>query len=122
NLLRRSPLIALLSTTCILSGCGNVSTTAPPSVAPTATTTTLTVSPNPASSGATVAATATVTATSSVAVDIVTFMDGSTVLGTATLSPTGANQSQAVFNITTFVSNSSHTITAKFNGDGIHSG
>jgi glucuronoarabinoxylan endo-1,4-beta-xylanase len=116
--------LCLFGAPLLLSGCGNANTTVPPAPALIATTTTLTVSPNPASSGVTVAATATVTTTWSTAADIVTFYDGTSLLGTATLSPslTAANTSQAVLNITTFIANSSHSITANFGGDGIHSG
>jgi glucuronoarabinoxylan endo-1,4-beta-xylanase len=114
--------VSLVGAVLLMSGCGDVSNVAPPAVALIKTTTALSVSPNPASSGATITATATVTAASSVAVDSVTFFDGTTNLGTSLLSPSGTQQSQATFAITTFPANTMHTITSVFSGDGIHSG
>jgi glucuronoarabinoxylan endo-1,4-beta-xylanase len=125
NILRfgcTSILVTLLIT---LDGCGNGSTAAPPAAPLIGTTTFLTATPNPASVGATVNATATVSTTFSVPVDTVTFYDGTTSLGSATLgpgTPAVANQSVATLPITTFTANSSHVLTATFNGDGIHSG
>jgi glucuronoarabinoxylan endo-1,4-beta-xylanase len=114
--------VSLVGAVVLMSGCGDVSNVAPPSIPLIKTTTALTVSPNPASSGATITATATVTADSSVAVDNVTFFDGATNLGTSLLGPSGTRQSQATLAITTFPANTMHTITAVFGGDGIHSG
>ncbi|WP_207220062.1 Ig-like domain repeat protein, partial [Emticicia agri] len=74
-----------------------------------ATTTTLTSNNNPASVGANVQLTATVTP--SAATGIVTFKEGSTVLGTATLSSGVAKFNTSLLMIGT------HTITAYYNGD-----
>jgi glucuronoarabinoxylan endo-1,4-beta-xylanase len=125
KLLRSISVSIVCSSLLAAAGCGNVSTSKPPAPPLIATSTVLSVSPNPASSGVTVIATATVTTSSSVAVDTVTFYDGTTLLGTATLGPlvpAVANESAAMLSITTFTSNSTHTISATYGGDGIHSG
>ncbi len=61
--------------------------------------------------------TATVTGTGGTPTGTVTFLDGSTVLGAATLSPSlGASQSQALFTTTT-LGVGMHAITAVYGGD-----
>ena len=80
-----------------------------------ATTTSVTASPNPSTLGQSVSFTATVSAMlpgAGTATGSVTFMDGSTSLGTAALT-----SGKAVFSIST-LSVGSHNITAVYGGDG----
>jgi len=70
-------------------------------VAPDTTTTTLTGTPNPAVQGTPVTFTITVTGQFAPPNGTFTFSNGSTSLGTATLSPTGSNTSSATFTTST---------------------
>jgi hypothetical protein len=81
-----------------------------------ATTTTVSGSPNPANFGTAVTFTAVVSTASGTPTGIVTFLDGSTTLGTGTLSLVGGVD-QATFTTTTNLSVGSHTITASYGGD-----
>jgi hypothetical protein len=77
------------------------------------TTTTLTGSPSPATYGAAVVLTATVTTTgSSSPTGQVSFSDGATVLGSATVNATGTAT------LTTTLGGGSHSLTATYAGDG----
>ena len=82
--------------------------------AETPTTTSVASSENPANTGDTVTFTATVS--SSAATGTVTFLDGSTTLGTATI---GSGQAQVQSSALAF---GTHTITAIYNGDTNYSG
>lgn len=80
-----------------------------------ATTTSLTASPNPSNSGQSVTLTATVTAVAPGAgapSGTVTFLDGTTTLGTGTLNSAGT----AAFS-TSSLSSGSHSLTASYGGD-----
>ena len=79
------------------------------------TTTTLAVSPNPSAFGETVTFTATVTAGSFDDGGTVTFSDGSTSLGTASLSSSGQATYSAPSSVIDLVT--THTITASYSGD-----
>jgi hypothetical protein len=81
-----------------------------------ATTTTLSSSLNPSSYGQTVTFTATVSATSGTPTGAVTFKDGSTVLGTGTVT-----SGKATFTTTT-LSAKIHSITAVYSGDSTFAG
>lgn len=76
-----------------------------------ATTTTLTASPTTAATGTTVSFTAMVTAATGSPTGTVTFLDGTTPLGTATLSSGKAGYS------TTSLAGGTHSITAAYGGD-----
>ncbi len=82
--------------------------------------TTLVSSANPAAAGSSVAFTATVTTETAMATGTVTFTDGSTVIGTATLAPGTVNcttfTATAAF-VTTALASGSHSITASYGGD-----
>jgi hypothetical protein len=81
--------------------------------APMATTTALSADVSPAVVGQTVNLTATVTRAAGIPTGTVTFLDGSTVLGTATLDGTGT-ASLAV----TFTTAGDHALTAVYSGQG----
>ncbi|MDQ6804393.1 MAG: Ig-like domain-containing protein, partial [Actinomycetota bacterium] len=93
--------------------CGDPSESAV--VGQVATTTTLVSSPNPSAVGQAVTFTATVTGTSPTGT--VTFKDGSTALGTGTLSATGTASLT-----TSTLSAGTHSITAVYGGDTSHAG
>jgi hypothetical protein len=76
------------------------------------TTTVLTSSSNPALVGTSIIFTATVTATTGIPTGVVSFFDGSTLLGTGTLNGAGV----ATFTTSTLAVGS-HSITAFYNGD-----
>jgi cyclophilin family peptidyl-prolyl cis-trans isomerase len=99
----------------------NVTTTATV-VQPTATTTVLTVSPGTTTVfGQAVVLTATVAAVppgTGIPTGTVTFEDGTTTLGTATLDSTGT----ATFTTTTLSAGTVHSLTAVYNGAGIFTG
>ena len=80
------------------------------------TTTALASSSNPATNGANITFTATVTSTNGIPAGSVTFSDGATTLGTATLNGSG---------VATFTTNNlfvgSHPITAAYGGNGTYS-
>jgi hypothetical protein len=76
------------------------------------TSTSLTSSANPATQGVPVIFTATVTATSGTPTGVVSFFDGSTLVGTGTLNGSGV----ATFTISTLTPGD-HAITAFYNGD-----
>jgi len=82
------------------------------------TTTVLAASPNPAATGATVTLTATVTSsnTSEVPAGMVSFSDGTTVLGTATLAAATGNTATAVYT-TSSLSAATHSVTASYAGN-----
>src|SRR5215470_17263653 len=72
--------------------------------------------------GDTVTFTATVSAVSGTPTGLVTFLDGTTPLGSATLSLAGGN-SEATFSTSLLhASTSPHSITATYQGDGAHTG
>jgi hypothetical protein len=83
------------------------------------TSTSLSASPNPAQPGQSVTFTATLTYNNAAGTPtgVVTFLDGSTVLGTGTLTQVGS-QMQATFT-TSPLSTGSHAITAVYGGDNI---
>jgi hypothetical protein len=85
------------------------------SLGPNPSTTLLSGSPNPAFVGQTVTLTATVSATSGTPTGSVTFSDGSTVLGTGTLSVVGGLD-QATFTVSN-LGIGAHQITANYTGD-----
>jgi hypothetical protein len=97
-----------------------VTTAIPVTVNQDQTTTTLASSANPSVNGEEVSFTATVAAISPGAgtpTGTVTFMDGTTILGTATLNGVGGND-QATFTTSALsVSGSPHSITAVYSGD-----
>lgn len=101
--------LATLAGCAISKGSGAVSAPLTPTV------TNLKATPNPASPGATVTFTATVAGGTGVVEDNVAFYDGSTLLGTGTLS-TG------VTSLTTnkFAASSTHSITAVYGGDALN--
>jgi hypothetical protein len=78
-----------------------------------ATTTTLTSAPDPSSAGQTVVFTATVTSPAGSPTGTVSFFEGSTLLGTATVGAGGV----ATFTTAT-LSAGTHTLTATYSGDG----
>jgi hypothetical protein len=86
------------------------------------TTTALTSSANPANTGATVTLTATVTGSlaSTLASGIVTFMDGSTTLGTGTLVPVAGVMTATL--TTNTLTAGTHPITAVYAGDTNYTG
>lgn len=97
----------------------NVSSTSSPlvQVVKQNTATALTSSVNPAIHGTPVTLTAVVTATGTVApTGTVTFYDGSTPIGTGTLTASGATTAAATFQTST-LSAGLHTITASYGGD-----
>ena len=104
----------LLGASALILGC-SVSAGTAVNAPLTPTSTVLTATPNPASAGATVTLTATVNSGLGTAVDMVTFYDGTTSLGTATLA--GGVGSIAV---KTFGASSTHSLTATFGGDAIN--
>jgi len=87
------------------------------------TTTSVTSSSNPSVLGSSVTFTATVTPTSTsfVPLGTVTFMDGSTVLGTATLNPFDGQAMSTAYNQATFTTSAlslgTHSITVSYAGD-----
>jgi hypothetical protein len=82
------------------------------------TSTALTSSPNPSTAGQAVTLTATVTSTTSgTQTGTVTFFDGTTSLGTGSLSASGMATLQV-----TFQSAGTHSITAQYGGDGNFTG
>jgi D-aminopeptidase len=86
-----------------------------------ASTTSLSSSANPVSSGQPVTFTATLTGqVSGTPTGTVTFLDGTTVLGTGTLAVVNG-QDQATFTTSTLTSGN-HTITAIYGGDGTYNG
>ncbi len=87
------------------------------SVANTATTTTLTAAPTSTTVGQSVALTATVGASTGTPTGSVSFLDGTTVLGTAALSSHGT----ATF-ATTSLSAGSHSLSAQYGGDTTYAG
>ncbi len=91
---------------------GSISNGVPIMVVPDATTITLTSSANPGLYGQSVAFTATAQAAHATPTGPVSFLDGSTVLGAATLNSSGV----ATFN-TASLEPGSHTITATYAGD-----
>ena len=101
----------------LCAGCGGASSsnTAPPqpspSPAPASTSTVLSVSQNPAPANATVVLTANVTASSGTLAGNVTFLDGTTSLGSASLSG-----SVATLSVSSFAPSSTHSLTASFSG------
>jgi glucuronoarabinoxylan endo-1,4-beta-xylanase len=109
--------LAVLFASCGVTGCSSSSSSSsqtpsqPVQPVAVATTTALAVSPNPASAGATVLLVATVTASTGTPTGTVTFLDGTTSLGTATLSG-GAG----TLSVTTFAANSTHSLTASYGG------
>ena len=80
-------------------------------------TTTLMVTPNPATPGATVTLAATVTSSTSAISGIVTFYDGTTSLGTATVS-----SGVATLTVGTFAASTTHSLSASYAGDATHAG
>jgi hypothetical protein len=78
----------------------------------TASSTSLTATPNPVASGAPVTFTATVTGTGGTPTGTVTFMDGATAIGSATLNGSG----HATFT-TSSLASGPHSITAVYGGD-----
>jgi hypothetical protein len=88
---------------------GSTSSTTTLTINQASTTTSLTASPNPSSFGQTVTLTATVSP--STATGTVSFFDGATLLGTATLSSGAATFSSSAFSV------SSHSLTATYAGD-----
>jgi O-glycosyl hydrolase len=105
-------LLAVVSL-CVLSGCGGGSA-ATGSTGPASTSTMLTVTPNPAVAGATVTLTANVGYSSTTPpappTGIVTFLDGTTTLGTANLA-----NGVATFTTTTLAA-ATHSLTASYAG------
>jgi glucuronoarabinoxylan endo-1,4-beta-xylanase len=99
----------------LLQGCAISKGTGAVSAPLTPTVTTLTASPNPASAGAKVTLAATVGAATGIVVDNVTFYDGTTALGSATLSA-----GVATLAVNTFAANSTHAITATYEGDALN--
>ena len=83
----------------------------------TASSTALTATPNPVASGAPVTFTATVTGTAGTPTGTVTFMDGATAIGSATLNGTG----HAAF-ATSSLASGLHSITAVYSGDSTFAG
>ena len=106
---------AALAISILLTGCGGSNANGPVTPTPlAATTTVLTVTPNPVTPGSTVTMSANVTSTSGAVVGVVTFYDGTTSLGTASLSG-----GTAILTNNTFAANSSHTLSASYGGDAI---
>jgi glucuronoarabinoxylan endo-1,4-beta-xylanase len=100
----------------LLSGCGGASnsagtTTTPPPPVTASTSVAIAVTPNPAPAATAVLIVATVTASSGTATGTVSFLDGTTSLGTMSLSGGAASLS-----VTTFVAGSTHSITASYAG------
>jgi glucuronoarabinoxylan endo-1,4-beta-xylanase len=104
---------------CILAGCGGSSNkTAPASPSPTtpanpspaSTSTALNVSPNPVTAENAVTLSATVTAASGMAAGNVTFLDGSTSLGTASLANGSASYTSTTLAVGT------HSLTVSYGG------
>ena len=113
----KTPLAALLALSLtLLAGCGG--SAAPPVSTPlmqlVSTSTALTASPNPSSAGTPVVLTATVTATSGTPSGSITFLDGTSSLGTSNISATGS----ATLSVSTFAAASTHTLTAAFSASG----
>jgi glucuronoarabinoxylan endo-1,4-beta-xylanase len=80
--------------------------------APSATTTMLSATPNPAAAGATVTLTATVTSTGGTPTGSVSFLQGSTSLGTAMLV-----NGTATLPVSTLAAGATYTLTASYAGD-----
>src|SRR5439155_7884336 len=115
-----TPAIGSHSITAVYAGDSNFTASTSPAlnqvVNAASTTTTLTSSANPSLTGQSVTFTATVAAVapgSGIASGSITFKDGSTVLGTATLNASG----QATFS-TSALSVATHSISAVYGGDG----
>ncbi|WP_419804673.1 Ig-like domain repeat protein [Terriglobus sp.] len=106
--------VGILNVGVVMASPSNPTTTNPPTPTLRPTTTTLTDPPASALPGTTLVFTATVAATNGNAVPggTVTFLDGTTAIGSLPLDKTGkANLS------TTTLSNGTHTITARYSGD-----
>src|SRR6202789_4543182 len=105
-----------------LVGCGGSSGTSTPPPGVLATSTVLTATPNPASAGAMVTLTATVTSldnpsgTSEPPSGSVSFYDGTTLLGTQTLSAGSGATATAVYTTSTLAAGTTHSLTATFAG------
>jgi glucuronoarabinoxylan endo-1,4-beta-xylanase len=104
---------------CILAGCGggsnktapaNPNPTTPMTPSPASTSTVLSVAPNPITAGSAVTLSATVTSASGMPAGSVTFLDGSTSLGTASL----ANGSASYTSMTLAVG--THSLTVSYAG------
>jgi O-glycosyl hydrolase len=101
----------LLLVSTLLAGCGGSSNSAGGSTpGPAATTTTLSASPNPATAGQSVTLTATVTSSSGTPTGAVTFLNGTTSLGTGTLA-----NSTATLTLTTLPTGTD-SLTASYPG------
>ena len=116
----RTAVVALLAGLVLpfaVAGCSSSSSNSTPTPSPTPTPTTvststaLTVSPNPAPAGSAVLLVATVTASSGTPSGTITFLDGTTALGTASLSG-GAGS----FSVSTFAAGTTHNLTASYAG------
>jgi O-glycosyl hydrolase len=111
-------LIALL-TVSFLVGCGGSNGSSMQSQGTSSTSTALTATQNSSSTGTTVTLTATVTVTGSAATaptGTVTFYDGTTMLGTQTLSAGSAATATAAYTTSTLAGGSTHSYTATFAG------
>ena len=117
--LRTACSVLVIAAPILLAGCvsgySNSSGT-PPALSPS--TTTLTATPNPATPGAVVTMVANVTSTFT-PVGTVTFLDGTTTLGTAMVTISGTT-SMATLTVSTFASNTTHQLQAAYSGDAIH--
>ncbi len=115
NRFRRSGPAVSLCCSLLLAGCTVSTVHITPAAIVTPSAIMLSATPNPATPGATVTITAAVSS-SSVPVGVVTFYDGTAVLGTATL-----NNGLATYATQAFTgSNSTHQISASYAGDAIH--
>ena len=102
-----------------LTGCTGLPSgpSASPPIVVVASTTTLAATPNPATPGAVILLTATVGSTGASS-GVVTFYDGSTMLGTA---PSLLMNGQATLMVSTFTNaNTTHQITAVYSGDALN--
>ncbi|MGA7156149.1 MAG: Ig-like domain repeat protein [Acidobacteriaceae bacterium] len=116
--------LSFLACFSLLIGCGGSPTHSTPPTTTYSTTTALTASPNPAAAGATVTLTAAVTAAASGSAQVpvivpsgaVSFYDGTTLLGTATLTSGSGATAAAVYTTSTLAASTTHTLTASYAG------
>ncbi len=115
--------LTALATFSLLAGCGGSSgSSTPPPPGVLTTTTVLTATPNPASAGAAVTLTATVTSmsnssgTTETPTGSVSFYDGTTLLGTQTLSAGSGATATAVYTTSTLAAGVTHSLTSTFAG------